>query len=250
MLGVAFTGEKRREYARECGECSGFIRNGALNESGYTLASLGGHKACQTLKNLVVGGELRVGSVAAESVHRDVDQARMDGLEGWVAEPQFVHDAGTKIFDQYIDLGKEFQDELAPLLRLEVHHNASLVSVELGEKTRKSGFAKGRTAIASGIPCRRFELDDIRAHITQGLGAQGAGNHCRQVKNAQPVARPGGSCLRFRFGFFLGLHPVSLFGLRCWTSVSSRKESSRLRVRVLSPSSMVVVARPVNTEMA
>ncbi len=184
VLGIAFAREKRGEHTRKGSQCARLVGDGALDEGGCFWGPLFGHEARQALKDLIVGGEIRVRAVAPEPVDGEIDQARVDGLKGGIPEIEFFHDARPEIFNDDIDLGKQVEDELASAVGFEIHHDAPLVPVELSEEARESGLTKGRAAIASRIAGGGFDLDHVCSHITEGLGAERTRDHGCKVKNS------------------------------------------------------------------
>ena len=134
---------------------------------------LGIGEAGDRLDHRVVHAAGGVGSCVPETGHRDIDEARVDGTQGFVAEAQFRNGAGAEVLDEDIGLSHKVEQDRMALGRLEVQDDRALVAVD--------GCEHGRHAVALGAEIADqiagagpLDLDHVRALVGQDLGGHGA----------------------------------------------------------------------------
>ncbi len=95
------------------------IADGIAHPGGRVIGLAGdAHDAAHCLRQDVVSGPLRIGTVAPETRDLGIDELVVDLFEHVVAEPQLIHDAGAVIFDNHIGLADHLFKELFGLRRL------------------------------------------------------------------------------------------------------------------------------------
>ncbi|CPP13640.1 Uncharacterised protein [Bordetella pertussis] len=128
----------------------------------------------------VGGGQVAVRAVLAETGDRDVHQAGIALARLFVAQAQAGHDAGPVAFYQHVGLVDQRQ-RLAPLrVVLQVERDARLAAVEVAEQ--HAGAALAVSQAAQPVAGRRFDLDDLGAHLAQQAGAVRAGDALAEVQ--------------------------------------------------------------------
>ena len=147
-----------------------------------------GHAAAESLHDLVKGRTLVMGAVLAEAGDRAGDDARVDRGQGVVVDLQPPGDAGGEVVQHHIGVAHQFVEEAQPGLGLEVDGHRTLVAVQ-GEEVGAHAVqgmlrvvlkqAAGALALAG-----RLHLHRIAAEVGQDHAGVGAGQHVRQVDQA------------------------------------------------------------------
>jgi hypothetical protein len=112
-----------------------------------------------------VGRPLTVGRrvKAAETGHGEVYRLRGRGRDRLVTEAETVHDPRPHVLGDHVELRRELQEQLPPLLLLQVDHQARFVEVRPGERGAVPGPVGGdeeRHGGPSGLAARRLHLDN------------------------------------------------------------------------------------------
>ena len=151
------------------------------------------HHAAHRLQHRVVAGQAAQRTVGAEAGDAAIDQARKLGRQHiGVAEAPFFHRAGEKVFDQHVGGFEQAQQHGARIVAREVERNRLLVAVQ-GVEVGRAVVNEGRAKQARLVPRWRFDLEHRGAVVGQHLPAVRPGQHARQVDDAQPGQRAGGS---------------------------------------------------------
>ena len=147
------------------------------------------HQAADALHNLIVSRAALVRPVLPEAGNGAVDDARIDDLDGGVAEAEAGHYAGSKVFHDDIGLGGQLQENIPGLVLLEVEGQAALVAVD-GQEVGAFRADKGRPPVAGIVAAaRQFNLEDVGAIVAQHQGTERAGQGPGQIQHAHPLQR-------------------------------------------------------------
>ncbi len=162
--------------------------------------------------------------------HGHVDDARIDGANVVVAEPQTVHDVGTIVFKDDVADGAELQEDVAAGVPGEVEREAVLIAVVVVEVRRPVvpvGLrARDQPKAAELVPLSwGFDLDDLGAVIAEHACAERSGPNGREVDDAHP----------FKRGAHGALTSVASVGGPSHVSPLSRRTVSMVPVRSTFP---------------
>ncbi|KAG0771912.1 hypothetical protein G6F22_016106 [Rhizopus arrhizus] len=132
-------------------------------------------------------------SVVAESRNGAVDQLRKARLEvRLVIQPPPGHRAGDEVLDQDVGVLQQAQQDVAPACQRQVQPDRPLAAVDGGEVGRVALRVDGRPQRAGLVAARRFDLDHVRALVSQHLGAQRTRQYPGQVDDPNALQRAGG----------------------------------------------------------
>ena len=124
------------------------------------------------------------GAGGAESLEADHDDVRLHRLELLVAQAQTVHDPDAEVLHHHVTLGDDAARHLPALFRLEVGGHRQLVAVVVGEGQRRLHVLVA-LADAPGVgPGSGLDLDHLGAEVGKLHGAVRAGDHVREVGDA------------------------------------------------------------------
>ena len=146
------------------------------------------HEAAHRLGDEIERGPLRVGSGGPVPVHARDDEARIDRLDPIRPEPHLREHPGTEVLHQHVRGAKEIGEGGAARVAIQVEDDGSLVAVELREVPAQA-LADGARA-AHEVAVRALDLDDVRSHVREELGAEGPGQHPGEVNDPNPGERP------------------------------------------------------------
>src|SRR3989441_4204379 len=147
------------------------------------------HRAARRLRDHVEALVLAVGTVGAEALHGEIDQARIQGREGLVAEAHPLHPAGRLVLGHDVGPLDHVEEHGLALRVLEVERDALLVGVEQEEVARVDAGFLGAT-VPPGLPLAGLlDLDDLGAEPREHLGARRAGLELGEVQDADAVQR-------------------------------------------------------------
>ena len=136
----------------------------------------------------VVAGEIAIRTGLAVARDRAVDDGRIHGLHGFVADPEPVDDAGTEALDHDVRRPREFEEQLDAIGLLEVQRHAALVAIDREEHRRDRAFGRAERA---GVVARAgvLDLDDVGAEIGEVQRAHRTGQQAREVQDAHAGER-------------------------------------------------------------
>ena len=140
------------------------------------------HQAAVGLDNQVVSGHVGHGSGAPVTGDGAIDNIRVDGGHGVVAQPHAVQGAGPETLHHHVGLGRQPQNDVNPFLLLQVEAQAALVAVEgqeLGALAVPEGGPRAGLVPQVGL----LDLDDFRAHVPHHHGAERSRQSTGQVNN-------------------------------------------------------------------
>ena len=157
-----------------------------------------GRQRADALNEVVISRLAGIGSGVAITHQADVDEPRIDLAHVIVGELEAAHGRRSRIGDENIGTFTELQQRLARRRLLHVENDAALVAIELQIKRAHIGAAGRADALAHEVALRRFDLDHIGAVVGKNLRGVRAGDHRREVEDAQPLQR--GLCLLARLG--------------------------------------------------
>jgi Xaa-Pro aminopeptidase len=138
------------------------------------------HKAAHALGNQVVTRPIVQGTTCAKTRNAANHQTRM----GFDAQP--LECAWTVVFDQHIGFIHNLLGNLEVGLVFEVKRNAAFLSVgrqKIGRLALSVLLKPRRTPSAGVVTARRFNFDDVRPEVAQGLGAVRSGQDPCEVGN-------------------------------------------------------------------
>src|SRR5438093_1860874 len=88
------------------------------------------HDTGLSLGNQIVAGAVPVWTRMAEAGDRTIDEPTLDFGHRLIAKPQFLQDAGTKVFNKDIGSLDQFPQHTPAFSRLEIEAQAFLVSID------------------------------------------------------------------------------------------------------------------------
>ena len=94
-----------------------------------------------------MGGSVAVGAGLSEAGDRRIDQTGIDRGHRLITQPQPLHGAGPKPFQQDVGRSDEIPEPLLVAVRLEIERHRALVAIERGVERRKlpRGISDART---------------------------------------------------------------------------------------------------------
>ena len=167
-------------------------------------AAVDRHEARKCLQHAVGGGALAQRPFLPEAGHRQVDDARVEVGNHFVAEPEALDDAGPEALHEDVRLGCELAHDRHALGGFQVHHDAALA--EVGDDERGRHVAE-RPVLALGahpVAALRFDLDHVGSLLRQQRRGVGAGNALAQVEHLD-----AGVWLGIAHGFLLTTPPAA-----------------------------------------
>ncbi|MNL09996.1 hypothetical protein D3C87_1307830 [compost metagenome] len=163
------------------------VREAGTHGHGRSVAAPGGGgQPGQALDQHVLAGPLQVGAAVAIAGARAIDDARIDFLEGLVAEAQARQHAGTEVLDQHIGALDQFVDHFARAFGLEVQGQGALVAVpgqEVGAFAAAQPAVVERQGTEQVALARTFHLDDGGAQVGQQLRGERALKKMAEVED-------------------------------------------------------------------
>jgi len=182
---------QRRHGAKGAEQAGDGVRRAAADLGRVVRVGAGhAHPAPHGLGHDVEGRPVHVGALAAapvaEAADRGVDQARIDGRQGLIAQAHPVHHAGAEVLHHRVGAGDQLAQQLPALGLLQVDDDAALVAVAGGEEAAVlvlGVVGAVRAALAEEVAAGRLDLDHLGAMIGQQLGAERAGHGVAQVDN-------------------------------------------------------------------
>ena len=133
----------------------------------------------------------------AEAGDRAINQPRIDRRERTVADAEFVHHAGAKIFHHHVGLCRELFDDRDRFWLREVERQAALVAVDRLPARRETAlrpFAAQRRATHI-LALAPLHLDDVSAEERELVARIGPRQHLREVENLYAFERSGQNVL-------------------------------------------------------
>ena len=91
------------------------------------------HGAAHSLGDEVIAGPGRIGTVLAKSGNGSEDDARIQCLAFFIAESQFLDDAGTHIFQKHIGRFDQFSENLFPVFRFQIDGKPAFIPVQIAK---------------------------------------------------------------------------------------------------------------------
>ena len=118
------------------------------------------------LHQVVIGGARAIRAVLAITDQTCIDQARKLGAQLLIAQTEAFHGARPHVRDEHIGPGNQAARHLQAIGMFEIEHDTFFVAVEVHEIRTHAGMAH-RAQAARAIAARRFDLDDLGAHVAQ-----------------------------------------------------------------------------------
>ena len=138
------------------------------------------------------GGALVVAAVGRE-VH--TDEARVDGAEAGIVEPERARQIAAQIVDESVRAPSQALQDLAAARFLQVQRQAALVAAEglVEEAVAVFGVGQDMAAhLAAGLVV--LDLDDVGAEVGEVHGAEGGGAILFDGDDGEPFERPDRGC--------------------------------------------------------
>jgi hypothetical protein len=148
------------------------------------------------LHQVVVHRLAGVGTAGAVADGGAVDDAGIDGANVFIVQAEPLHSLGAHIADQHVGLLGERKGVRLALGRFEVEHDTAFIAVGLQEQRSHAGVPP-RTDPAHGVTGLGFDLDHIRAQISQQLGGRWPHDDGGQVQHPYARQRPGRRRVQF-----------------------------------------------------
>ena len=125
----------------------------------------------------------------AEAGDRTIDEPTLDFGHRLIAKPQFLQDAGTKVFNQDIGSLDQFPQHTLAFSRLEIEAQAFLVSID-GQKIRTDSANKRRSPLPAIVTRRRrLNFNHLGAHICQQHAADRSRQNSGKVDDKKIIQR-------------------------------------------------------------
>ncbi len=154
------------------------------------------HDARARLRQEILAGALHPGPLLAITADRGIDDARIDGPDRLVVQPQPFDDARPEVLDHNVGLREKPLQRSEIGLVLEVYRKAFLGAVDRMENRRVAadlGVAQIKPA-GKIAAIRPLDLDDPRAEIHQPQRTIGAGEKLAHIDDDQAGKRQFGFC--------------------------------------------------------
>ncbi len=126
----------------------------------------------------VVPDAVAIGPVLAVAGDRAVDEARIDGAERLVVDPEARRRPGARALEHHVRLARQAMEDGAPLGRLQVERQAPLVPPE-----ERDAHAHG---IGGGV-----DGEHVHPQVRQQHGAERPRQLPRQIQHPEPRKRTG-----------------------------------------------------------
>ena len=150
---------KRQQYALRQVQPGRQVRNRDADPDRPLPRQAGNrHEAPHALRDLVHARPVAVGAGLAEARYRAIDDARIDGPDGFVVDAEPVLHARAVVLDHDIGVFRHRQENLAALVGLEIERHRPLVAVKVLEVEAVAGAGHHRARIPAR---RRLDLDHI-----------------------------------------------------------------------------------------
>jgi len=140
-----------------------------------------GHEPAIGLHERIVPGPVAERPLRAEGRDRAVDEPRIDRPRALPAEPQLLDGPRAERLDEDVGALDQTLEDRPPVFGLHVDGQAPLAAVEAhegGALLSPEGRRPGPRVVAAP---RTLDLDHVRAHVAQDLGAGGAGHVLGQI---------------------------------------------------------------------
>ena len=118
---------------------------------------------------------------------RAVDETGVERAERLGAEAEAIHHAGAEVLHHHIGFGDKALHQRDRLRILQIEREAAFAGIELPEVGAVAGAQGG--AHAHVVAFGRFDLDDIGAEVGEQARAVRAGQHDREVEDADAIQR-------------------------------------------------------------
>src|SRR3954470_9062218 len=178
--------ERRADRAEQVDRVARVADLGAGDDRRAVLEAGRAHRAAGRLGDVLVG--LRVLERAgAEALQRRVDQPRVELVQVLPREAETVHHARAEVLDQDVGAVDQLAEDLLALVGLHVEGEAPLVAVEHREVERVHVGQIAQLGAGDVTAARLLDLDDVRSHPGEQLGADRTGLHVRHVDDADSV---------------------------------------------------------------
>ena len=126
-----------------------------------------------------MAGGLRQRAFLAPAGHAAIDQARIARLHHVGPEPEPLHHAGPKAFDQRIGIGQQVEH---------LRHRGLVLEVELDDL---ASAPRHRLHVLLGADA--IERHHLRAHVGQHHAGKGTGADAGEFDDAETCQRAGGA---------------------------------------------------------
>ena len=147
------------------------------------------HQPGDRLHDRVVRRPGRVRAGLPEGRGARVNDLRIDGTHGLVADAQAIHRAGAKVLDDHVGRLCHAQKHRLASRRLQIEPQAALVPV-LRHELHAFAVHELVAQVAGEVAARRlFDLNDVGAQIAEQHGADRTGRHDAQVEDGVAAQR-------------------------------------------------------------
>ncbi len=151
----------------------------------FAIAPNAEHGAAHGLQQQVLPGSRGIGPRLTVARHRDINQLRVDRLERVVVDTQTRGDTGPVILQKHIGRAHEIEQHGLALRRFQIDGKAALVPVQRQKRhVDPLPFRIARRLVALPLARGRFDLDHIRAQITEALCGKWPRHRNRAVKDS------------------------------------------------------------------
>ena len=178
---------QREENAVHGVETGQVVRDGDADAGRRTVGEAGHiHQPAFGLDDRVVAGQVLLGARLPVARDRAIDDARVERGNRVVVEAESGEASRSEVLDHDVGCADEATESAGAHIALQVERDALLVSVQ-AEKKRAPARAVGRPRARIVPMGRLFDLDDLRAHVAEHHRAIGAGEHAREVDDAESI---------------------------------------------------------------
>ena len=179
-------GDGAVEAGEEIGDRDARLLRRPVGLAGYA------HDPRHALDKKVVAGSFRVGPGLTETSHRAINEPRVEAVKRIVVEAELGEPADLEVLDQDIRARRKPAHDFAAPIGCEVGDNralAAIARVEIGGRRLAIRLDKRRSPGARFVAARALDLDDVGAEIGQRLARRRAGEHARELDDAQAGKR-------------------------------------------------------------
>ena len=180
---AAFLVHQCRQYG-----CGHIIGGGLVGDNGRNEARcvrryrLQIRQARGRLDDIVIGGVIRHGPVAAKTIGGAKNQVGIGGGEFLIFQAELFGHFRPHVVYENVRRTDDLEQRLAPGLLREVKHDTTLVAVR-GQVHGRHALVLAWSEVPRGIAGGRLDLDHVGPHVAQHLGGPGAQDNRGQVDN-------------------------------------------------------------------
>ena len=189
--------ERRHNAKRQMQSGAGIADLGAGDERWPIPEAGGGGRAARALGNVLVHFAVLV-RARTKAFHGCHDHARVELMNMLERQAHAVERAGREIFNEHVAFLHQMVEHLLALGIFGIDGDRAFATVEHGEVEAVGALHVAQLAAGDVANSRPLDLDHVRAHEGEKLGAGWPRLHVREVEHANAVERPARPSPRLR----------------------------------------------------